>query len=310
MAEQADPAIYRGPPRFLWFALHWSEKSCRGVRSLPCPSIDWLPALEYPSCWTISAMFALRCVAVLPESALGCRGCRYHLPGTGCRLMAGLQGQSPTKPPRSLDRLRWPYAYRSAVIANRRPWVRVLGSFIGREHSDLHSWRRGASVRSECQLSKQQPWQRRTADGSWRLPTPHQTVCSPATLSLHPKLPLSSDRTEHPRITNPVHAVARAMITGTFEFSSSHSLLRSAMTINRMLATGRLPPRVRLKLLEYIAEKMSGAYGDRTHRLKAFASRISPVHMQAVPGTKPDAAHETSVHGVTRRFSRSPSRAA
>jgi len=70
----------------------------------------------------------------------------------------------------------------------------------------------------------------------------------------------------------------------------------SAMTINRMLATGRLPPRVRLTLLEYIAEKMSGAYGDRTHRLKAFASRISPVHMQAAlfPGTKPDAAHETT----------------
>ena len=35
----------------------------------------------------------------------------------------------------------------------------------------------------------------------------------------------------------------------------------SAMTINRMLATGRLPPRVRLKLLEYIREKMSGRMG-------------------------------------------------
>ena len=52
-----------------------------------------------------------------------------------------------------------------------------------------------------------------------------------------------------------------------------------ATTINRMLDTGRLPPRVRLKLLEYIAEKMSGAYGDQKHRLKAFASKISPVHM-------------------------------
>ena len=53
----------------------------------------------------------------------------------------------------------------------------------------------------------------------------------------------------------------------------------SAMTINRMLATGRLPPRVRQKLLEYIAAKMSGAYGDQEHCLKAFASKISPVHM-------------------------------
>ena len=48
-----------------------------------------------------------------------------------------------------------------------------------------------------------------------------------------------------------------------------------ATTINRMLATDHLPQRVRLKLLEYIAEKMSGAYGDQGHRLKAFASKIS-----------------------------------
>ena len=71
----------------------------------------------------------------------------------------------------------------------------------------------------------------------------------------------------------------------------------SAMTINRMLATGRLPPRVRQKLLEYIAAKMSGAYGDQEHRLKAFASRISPVHMHAAlfqQGAKPDAIHEAA----------------
>ena len=32
----------------------------------------------------------------------------------------------------------------------------------------------------------------------------------------------------------------------------------SAMTINRMLASHRLPPKVRAKLLEYIAEKLAG----------------------------------------------------
>ncbi len=69
-----------------------------------------------------------------------------------------------------------------------------------------------------------------------------------------------------------------------------------AMTINRMLDTGRLPPRVRQKLLEYIAAKMAGAYGDQKHRLKAFASKISPVHMQAAlcHGAKPNAAHEAA----------------
>jgi predicted DNA-binding transcriptional regulator AlpA len=77
----------------------------------------------------------------------------------------------------------------------------------------------------------------------------------------------------------------------------------SAMTINRMLATGRLPPRVRQKLLEYIAAKMSGAYGDQEHRLKAFASRISPVHMHAAlfQGAKPDTVHE-DVHRAFGQF--------
>ena len=74
----------------------------------------------------------------------------------------------------------------------------------------------------------------------------------------------------------------------------------SATTINRMLVTGRLPPRVRQKLLEYIAAKMAGAYGDQKHRLKAFARRISPVHIQAAlcQGAKLDAVPEAAdVHG-------------
>ena len=61
----------------------------------------------------------------------------------------------------------------------------------------------------------------------------------------------------------------------------------SAMTINRMLASDHLPLRVRLKLLEYIAEKMSGAYGDQERRLKAFASKISAVHMHLAALTNP-----------------------
>ena len=70
----------------------------------------------------------------------------------------------------------------------------------------------------------------------------------------------------------------------------------SAMTINRMLETGRLPLRVRVKLLEYIAEKISGGYGDQRHRLKVFASRISPVHMHAAlfRGPKPETVDEAT----------------
>jgi hypothetical protein len=84
----------------------------------------------------------------------------------------------------------------------------------------------------------------------------------------------------------------------------------SATTLNRMLASDRLPLRVRLKVLEYIAEKMSGAYGDRKHCLKAFASRISPVYMEdaLTRGAEADAAQ--ALPDVTRPFSQSPSRAA
>ena len=87
-------------------------------------------------------------------------------------------------------------------------------------------------------------------------------------------------------------STAWTIIRGTHKTSGL-----SATTINRMLVTDRLPLRVRVKLWEYIAEKMSGAYGDRESRLKAFASRISPVHMQAAlfRGAKPDAAQATDV---------------
>ena len=66
----------------------------------------------------------------------------------------------------------------------------------------------------------------------------------------------------------------------------------SAMTINRMLASHRLPPKVRAKLLEYIAEKLAGTYGDQEYRLKVFASKISPAHMP--PSANPDAVDETA----------------
>ena len=82
----------------------------------------------------------------------------------------------------------------------------------------------------------------------------------------------------------------------------------SATTINHMLDTSRLPRRVRVKVLEYIAEKMSGVYGGQKHHLRAFASKISLVHMHAAlsqQGAKPDAAHEAAdVHkafGQSRR---------
>jgi hypothetical protein len=55
----------------------------------------------------------------------------------------------------------------------------------------------------------------------------------------------------------------------------------SASTINKILSAPRLPPGVRLKVLEYVSEKTTGNYGDRNHRLKAYVRRLNPPHLQA-----------------------------
>jgi hypothetical protein len=49
----------------------------------------------------------------------------------------------------------------------------------------------------------------------------------------------------------------------------------SPTIINRMLASPRLPPRVRAKIIEYVAEKAAGAYGDSKARLNKFTTRVS-----------------------------------
>jgi hypothetical protein len=48
----------------------------------------------------------------------------------------------------------------------------------------------------------------------------------------------------------------------------------SATVIKRMLAAPRLPPAVRVTILEYIAEKVAGRYGDSKLRLSKFTARL------------------------------------
>jgi hypothetical protein len=61
----------------------------------------------------------------------------------------------------------------------------------------------------------------------------------------------------------------------------------SATLINRMLAASRLPPAVRVTILEYIAEKVAGRYGDTKLRLSKFTARIPRAldHSRAIGGT-------------------------
>ena len=55
----------------------------------------------------------------------------------------------------------------------------------------------------------------------------------------------------------------------------------SASTVNKILSAPRLPASVRLKVLEYVAEKVTGEYGDRSQRLRAYVRRLDPRHLQA-----------------------------
>jgi len=56
----------------------------------------------------------------------------------------------------------------------------------------------------------------------------------------------------------------------------------STATVNKILSAPRLPPKVRLKVLEYVSDKVTGTYGDRSDRLKAYVRRLDPRHLQAV----------------------------
>ena len=57
----------------------------------------------------------------------------------------------------------------------------------------------------------------------------------------------------------------------------------SASTVNKILSAPRLPARVRVKVLEYVSEKVTGNYGDRSHQLKAYMRRLDPRHLQDHP---------------------------
>jgi hypothetical protein len=73
----------------------------------------------------------------------------------------------------------------------------------------------------------------------------------------------------------------------------------TATVITRMLATPRLPPRVRAVILEYVQEKAAGAYGHSKMQLRRFAARLSVehvLHCQMKLVAKHHAADKRSAH--------------
>ena len=67
--------------------------------------------------------------------------------------------------------------------------------------------------------------------------------------------------------------LGRSTAWETLQGNHKHSGL-SAATIKRMLASQQLPPPARKILLEYVEEKLAGAYGHNQTQLRRFRERL------------------------------------
>ena len=67
--------------------------------------------------------------------------------------------------------------------------------------------------------------------------------------------------------------LGRSTAWTTLQGNHKHSGL-SAATIKRMLASQQLPPPARKILLEYVDEKLAGAYGHNQTQLRQFRERL------------------------------------
>ena len=68
--------------------------------------------------------------------------------------------------------------------------------------------------------------------------------------------------------------LARSTAWAILRGNHKHSGL-SAATIKRMLTSQQLPPPARKLLLEYVEEKLAGAYGHNQKQLRRFRRSIS-----------------------------------
>jgi hypothetical protein len=59
----------------------------------------------------------------------------------------------------------------------------------------------------------------------------------------------------------------------------------AAATINQMLSSSKLPPRVRATILTYVEEKLAGLYGHNKAQLRRFAARRNLSDGNHSPGT-------------------------
>src|SRR5215213_9360950 len=61
----------------------------------------------------------------------------------------------------------------------------------------------------------------------------------------------------------------------------------SGSVIKRMLRTSTLPPSAKKWIAEYVSEKLSGAYGHSTKRLRIFRAQVAVEEMSAITDRRP-----------------------
>ena len=79
----------------------------------------------------------------------------------------------------------------------------------------------------------------------------------------------------------------------------------SVAVIGRILSSPHLPPRARVKVLEYISEKSRGLYGDKENRARRFRARLTEFGIMFSWPSNPDDGGESTQDDRTRPSPRS-----
>ena len=96
-------------------------------------------------------------------------------------------------------------------------------------------------------------------------------------------------------------STAWAMLSGRYKVSGI-----SARVVKQILSSQDLPPEVRVKVIEYVADKVSGKFGCNPTRLRRFRSRMIElgIPLPAQAERRLRSAYDSKYTGPERRGSR------
>jgi hypothetical protein len=97
-------------------------------------------------------------------------------------------------------------------------------------------------------------------------------------------------------------STAWAMLSGRYKVSGI-----SARVVKQILSSQELPPEVRAKVVEYVADKVSGKFSCNATRLRRFRSRMMELGIPLPPQAERRlrGSHDSNYTGPERRGSRS-----